>query len=325
MGNMRKIILIAGVVLLLVLLVLFAKPRQEQITPAQAAASSPHDPAYLAMIAQNMVSGGPDKDGIPAIDAPVFVRAAEADAFVKPGDTVFGVVVDGVAKAYPQNILYWHEVVNDEINGQRFSVTYCPLTEAVIGYEGRDLGVSGKLYNSNLVLYDRATDSEIPQMLGTAVDGPLKGETLDRFPVTVTTWTQWKAAHPDTLVLSRETGHDRDYDRNPYPGYDTLLSIWFPVAATSDRFPSKKIVTGIELNGGFLAVPKEEFKAIGSAETELGGQTITFTYHHGLDTITAAADDGTDVLAFDSYWFAWYAFHPDTDVFTAGTDRTRAP
>ncbi|MCI0618679.1 DUF3179 domain-containing protein, partial [bacterium] len=153
--RMRKSAFIVGIILLLVLGFLIIKPQQERVTPEQAATFHLEDPAYLAMIERNMVSGGPDRDGIPAIDKPAYIGVAEADAFIKPDDKVFGIVVDGIAKAYPQSILYWHEVVNDEVNGQKFSVTYCPLTEAVIGYEGKNLGVSGKLYNSNLVLYDR--------------------------------------------------------------------------------------------------------------------------------------------------------------------------
>lgn len=312
---MRKALIVIAVIVIALLVFLAMKPRQEQVSPEAAASFSARDTDYLEMIDNNMVTGGPPKDGIPAIDAPVYVSAEEADAFVKPWEKVFGIAVDGVAKAYPQSIMYWHEVVNDEINEEKFSITYCPLTGTVLGYDDADLGVSGKLYNNNLVLYDRATDSEIPQILGTAVNGPISGQTLERFPITVTSWQQWKTAHPDTLVLSRETGFDRDYDRNPYPGYDDLLRVWFPVAAESDQFSSKKWVTGFELNGAFLAVPKEEFKDVGSATASLGGEDIIITYDTDVDTITASTADGQEVLSFDVYWFAWYAYHPNTRVF----------
>ncbi len=310
---MRKLIWVLGVVMLIVLVVIVLKPRQETVSPEEAASFSAHDAAYLEMIDRNMVTGGPEKDGIPAIDNPIFVSASEADKFVKPTDQVSGVVIDGVAKAYPQSILYWHEVVNDKINDKTFSITFCPLTGTVIGYDEANLGVSGKLYNSNLVLYDRKTDAEIPQILGTAVNGPIAGETFDRFPVSVTSWQQWKTAHPDTLVLSRETGHDRDYDRNPYPDYDDIYRVWFPVAAESDAFPTKKWVTGLELNNEFLAIPKEEFKSVGTTTTTLGGEEVVITYNKDFDTITATAN-GKEVLSIDAFWFAWYAYHPNTEI-----------
>lgn len=309
----------AGIIIIIavvaIAIVLAVKPRQERITPLQAASSNAHDANYLGMIARNMVSGGPDKDGIPAIDNPTYVTAGEADTFLTAQDNVFGVVIDGAARAYPQKILYWHEVVNEEVNRKAFSITYCPLTGSVIGYAGKNLGVSGKLYNSNLVLYDRATGSEIPQMLGIAVNGPEAGAAFERFPVTVTTWAQWKREHPNTMVLSENTGFRRDYDRNPYPGYDALLRVWFPVAAESTLFPSKKWVTGIEHNNEYLAVPKEEFTRVGTATAMLGGEEIIITYNTSLGAIVAQASNGSRVLSFDAHWFAWYAYHPDTRVF----------
>lgn len=315
---MKLLSAITILVLVAVVSVVFLfKPQQESISALQASTASTDDEQYLGMINQNMVSGGPPKDGIPAIDEPAYLSADNAG--LEPSDEVFGVVVGGQALAYPQKIMYWHEVVNDEINGKKFSLTYCPLTGTVIGYWNENLGVSGKLYNNNLVLYDRRTNSEIPQMLGTAVNGPRKGQEFERFPTTVTTWEQWKKKHPDTLVLSRNTGFDRDYDRNPYPGYDYVLRLWFPVGAKSDRFPTKKWMTGIEHNNEFLAVPKKEFKQQGKATVVLGGEKIIIEYDDGLDTITAQTINGEEVLAFDTYWFAWYAYHPNTKVFSPKT------
>ncbi len=265
----------------------------------------------LDLIYANLVGGGPPKDGIPAIDGPRYIPAGAA-GFLKDGDVVFGTLLEG-PKAYPRKILYWHEVVNEAVGGEGYSVTYCPLTGSVIGYKG-NFGVSGKLYNSNLVLYDRETESLWPQILGRAVHGPRKGERLEAFPVVSTTWGRWREKYPDTLVLSRETGFRRDYERNPYPGYEELLRIWFPVAASSDRFPSKKVVAGLENRGAYLAVPKDEFRAAGEAVYSLGGEEMVLRYDGALDTISARRRDGSPIQGFEVYWFAWYAYHPGTEI-----------
>ena len=297
--------------ILLVLVVavfLVIKPKQAQVTEQEL--SLPEE-EYLAFIDKNMVSGGPPKDGIPAIDKPRYVTAEEAE--LAPDDLVFGIDYKGVVKAYPQNILYWHEIVNEEIGGEPVSITYCPLTGSVMGYLGKNLGVSGNLYNSNLVLYDRATDSEFPQILGKAVNGAIKGEELQRFHVYVTTWELWKQKYPETLVLSKETGFGRDYDRNPYPGYEGALRVWFPLAAESDLFQSKKIVSTLSNNKQYLAIPKEEFKSVKEKTVNVGGDAIKLQYDSELDVIKAFK--GNERLTVtDMFWFAWYAYHPDTKV-----------
>jgi len=224
---------------------------------------------------------------------------------------VFGIDFGGEVKAYPQSILYWHEIVNEEIGGEKVSITYCPLTGSVMGYLGKNLGVSGKLYNSNLVMYDRATDSELPQILGKAVNGPSKGEELERFHVYVTTWNLWKQKYPDTLVLSEKTGYNRDYGRNPYPGYEDALRIWFPLAANSDRFHSKKIVATLSNNKEYFAIPKDEFS--GEKTIELGGEQVRLVKDETLGIISAYKGSER-IPVIEMYWFAWYAYHPDTGV-----------
>lgn len=274
---------------------------------------------YLKYVNQNMVSGGPPKDGIPAIDNPKYVAVEEAEVlgYVEDDELVFGINYKGNVKAYPQSIMYWHEIVNEEFNGDKIAITYCPLTGSVIAYLGKNLGVSGKLYNSNLVMYDRETDSEIPQILGTEVNGLLKGENLEKVHVWVTTWKNWKLKHPDTLVLSRETGFAREYDRNPYPGYDTLLRVWFPVAAKSDTFESKKLVFGIDHQGEFLAVPKDEFSQQKNATVKLENSEIRLEWDSSLEVIRAFSE-GKELVTTEMYWFAWYAYHPDTKVWNLG-------
>jgi hypothetical protein len=182
----------------------------------------PFPPADLGDMA---VSGGPGKDGIPAIDDPSFEGADAAAERLAPGDPVFGVVGETEVKAYPQAILVWHEIVNDAVDGQPVSVTYCPLTGTAMGFLRGEttFGVSGRLVNNNLIMYDRATETWWPQVLATAVPGPWNGSpetrSLREFRVVWTTWGRWRERHPGTLVLSRDTGHARNYDSDPYGSY----------------------------------------------------------------------------------------------------------
>jgi hypothetical protein len=179
-----------------------------------------------------IVMGCPSKDCIPALDHDrpnaAMVPAGHADAgYLEDGDFVLGVTIDGEARAYPHNILWWHEIYNDEVAGREYSVTFCPLTGSGIVFDGKasgsqlDFGVSGRLFNSNLVMYDRQTDSWWSQMLGQGVKGPARGAELKRLPVVETTWGRWREMHPDTLVISSDTGHSRNYESYPYGDYRT--------------------------------------------------------------------------------------------------------
>jgi len=318
-ANRNKLLLVSIIALVAVLIIFNAlKPRQEQLTQENLKAfkEKGYGDDYLDFINSNMVTGGPPKDGIPSIDNPKYITAGEADTFLDDKDIIYGFDYKGVVKAFPQSILYWHEIVNEEVAGEKLSVSYCPLTGTVIGFKGMELGVSGKLYNSNLVIYDRKTDSDIPQILEKAVNGPLKGQELENFYIYTTTWKQWKEKYPQTLVLSQETGFSRDYTRNPYPGYDSLLQVWFPVAAKSDAFPSKKVIHGVTHNGKALAIPKEEFKKKGTATHDLGEERIMIVYDPDLDVIKVFDSQGKQINSYDSYWFAWYAYHPTTRILT---------
>jgi len=160
-------------------------------------------------------SGGPKKDGIPALSQPEFVAANKADIFMKDDDRVLGLARNGQVKAYPVKILNWHEIVNDTIGKQGVVVTFCPLCGTGMVFDGKingknlTFGVSGLLYQSDMLLYDRATDSLWSQIKGEAVTGPLMGARLKLLSSTQTTWAQWKKNHPETLVLSQKTGYKR--------------------------------------------------------------------------------------------------------------------
>jgi len=179
-------------------------------------------------------SGGPPPDGIPSIDDPKFTEA-DNENHVADSDIVLGLEINGEAKAYPLSILVWHEIVNDNVGGVPVAVTYCPLCftnqvfERVLDGQSVEFGTSGKLYNSNLVMYDRMTGTYWSQGLGLAIKGELTGQSLNIIPFDVITWGDWKKLHPDTVVLTTNTGHIRAYGVDPYGDYYTDPRILFPV------------------------------------------------------------------------------------------------
>ena len=174
--------------------------------------------------------GGPPRDGIPALDAPRFESVQQA-RWLKAEDRLLGIQRNGVARAYPVAILNWHEIVNDVIGGEAVAITYCPLCGTGIAFaarlNGRDahFGVSGLLYNSDVLLYDRETESLWSQILGRAVSGKMAGQTLPGIPLMHTTWQDWRARFAQSEVLSTRTGYNRDYTGNPYQGYANSRSI----------------------------------------------------------------------------------------------------
>jgi hypothetical protein len=293
-------------------------------------------------------SGGPGKDGIPAIDKPRFMSAAEAERFLRPKDVVFGVVHNGKVRAYPQRIMVWHEVVNDTLGGENVSLTYCPLTGSALAFLAGEtsFGVSGKLLNSNVVLYDRATDSRWPQLLRAAIEGPQAGQQLQQVPVVWTTWERWKARYPKTEVLSTRTGHARDYFSDPYGSYNPLGGYYaggsdtmFPLMHKDQRLPVREVVIGAYTKDGAIAFHKEALRKQKLIETKLGDSRYLALYDPELDTahvyhnpkgrtfdyesLSFGADGVREngkplglepVLAADAFWFAWAAFHPETKL-----------
>lgn len=295
-------------------------------------------------------SGGVSEDGIPAIDDPKSMSADEADDLLDPGDPVFGVERNGEARAYPQRILVWHEIANDELGGDPIAVTYCPLTGTAQGFERGDttFGVSGQLLNSNVVLFDRETESWWSQVLRVGIDGPLAGYELSEFRVVWTTWERWKELYPETTVLSDDTGHARNYRSDPYGSYNPVGGyyeqervIFWTMHHGDDRLRTKDVVIGARSEDGAIAVEKDYLreKSIIDAETDAGVPHVV-VYDPTLDTgyvyrnpdelaVDADGDgyavdgDGPHepkalpldrVLAVDAMWFAWYAFYPDSTL-----------
>lgn len=277
-----------------------------------------------ALISEDEIhSGGPPRDGIPAIDVPKFVNA-EAVRFLQPTSRVLGIVRNGVAKAYPVSIMNWHEIVNDTFDGEPIAVTYCPLCGTGIAYFAKAdnqvlrFGVSGLLYNSDMLLYDRQTQSLWSQIRKQAVSGPMKGERLQTIPMMHTTWADWRQRYPASLVLSTDTGYSRDYSRSPYAGYAQSRALYFSVREQDRRYHPKEWVLGIEIDGQFKAYPFVELeKSSGSVRDTLAGKDVVVTYDSDHRTAMVIDDDGNILPTIMAYWFAWYAFHPDTKVYHA--------
>ncbi len=271
---------------------------------------------------QAIQRGGPPRDGIPAIDRPRFVAAAQSG--LRDDDRVLGLALDGVARAYPVRILNWHEIVNDRIGGRPVAVTYCPLCGTGVAFDariaGREavFGVSGLLYNSDVLLYDRGSESLWSQLMEQAVTGPLKGTKLQALPLAHTSWADWRARHPKTQVLSDDTGFTRDYTRNPYDGYEQVQALMFEVEHRDERFPAKEWVLGLRLGGQARAYPFSVLAlrtdAQGRLREHIGGQDIEIRYdrvHRSAAAYDAAGQPLPGVMA---YWFAWVAFNPKTSV-----------
>jgi hypothetical protein len=301
--------------------------------------------------------GGPPKDGIPSIDNPQFAEI-QGSQFVSDSDTVIGLEINGDARAYPLFILVWHEIVNDRVGDVPVAVTYCPLCytnqvfERIIDGTEVEFGTSGKLYNSNLLMYDRYTESYWSQALGIAVTGELTGMQLKTVPFDVITGGDWKKLHPDTLVLTTDTGHLRSYATDPYGDYYTDPRIIFPVDNQDDRMHPKEIILGFNENGIYKAYKQNDVELHNIINDNIGETQILLV---SLFSQNSRAFDRTvndEILEFEfndekitdtttksewnydgvaisgplegnkltrmsiepGFWFEWIAFHPETEV-----------
>ena len=302
--------------------------------------------------------GGPPKDGIPSIDDPKFAEI-QGSSFVSDSDVVIGLEINGDARAYPLFILVWHEIVNDRVGDVPVAVTYCPLCytnqvfERIINGNEVEFGTSGKLYNSNLLMYDRWTESYWSQALGTAVTGELTGMQLKKIPFDVITWGDWKKLHPDTLVLTTDTGHLRSYATDPYGDYYTDPRIIFPVEHSDERLHPKEIILGFHEDGIYKAYKQSDVNTNKVINDNIGETSLMLV---SLFSQNSRAFDRTlneEILEFEfvndkimdtktnsewnydgvaisgplegnkltrmsiepGFWFEWVAFHPDTDLF----------
>ena len=248
-------------------------------------------------------SGGPPKDGIPALDHPTFVGVAEANGWLKPIEPVIALTVGGQSRAYPLQILIWHEIVNDSVGGVPVTVTFCPLCYTAIAFDRRvadrvlDFGTTGNLRKSDLVMYDRQTESWWQQAIGQAIVGDLTGTQLTILPAGIVSWAIFRTAHPDSTVLSRDTGFNRSYGLNPYSGYDSAGTQPFLFDGKPDgRLPPKEHVVTVSLGGEDVAYPYTVLKQRRVIRDRVGGKSIVVFYQAGT---RSAMDAGSVADGFD--------------------------
>ncbi len=313
---------------------------------------------------EELVWGSLTLDGVPPLDHPDIVPAVTAD-WLADTDTVFAARINGIPRAWPHRLMVWHEILNDTIGGQPITLTYCLLSGAPILYatnrpataspatnkttaEPHSFGTTGLLHRSNKLMYDRATDTLWRQLSGRPVLGPLAAADarLTPLPLVTTTWGAWRAAHPETTVLSIETGHVRDYAAGAaYAGYFSSAAIYFPAALPNDRLPAKSRVFGLHhapharawplarFAGGALLRDRladhdlillgdgaaEDIRAyLGTAPTLRRAPDGTLSDATGPWTLAEEALTGPTgqslprLPGHTAYWFAWENTHPDT-------------
>jgi hypothetical protein len=260
------------------------------------------DPTQIA-------SGGPPPDGIPAIDHPRFEHPRTV-SWVRDREPVLALTVGADSRAYPVQVLIWHEIVNDTVGGEPVAVTYCPLCNSAIAFDRRqakrvlDFGTSGLLYRSDLLMYDRQTQSLWSQLIGTAIAGVLTAQQLHTLPVSIVAWSDWRAAHPDGWVLSRDTGADRDYGSNPYVGYDDVYKPPFLFRGEIDgRYPPKTRLVGIRSGADSIGVLLDALRNNHVISTAVGGAPVIVWEKDGTASAldSAAVAGGRDVGATGAF------------------------
>ena len=272
-------------------------------------------------------SGGPPPDGIPPVDEPRFLRVDDVD-FLADNEPVLFFELDGDARAYPVQIMTWHEIVNDTVAGVPVTISYCPLCNSAVAYDRRfgdqvlDFGTSGLLYNSALVMYDRQTETLWSHFTAQGIIGELTGEELTTFPLATVSWQTFREAHPDGIVRSRDTGFNRDYGRNPYPGYDNVDGTPFLFQGEVDgRYTALTRIVGIEFDDAAVGIPLQELRDVEVVSGSIAGQPLVAFWAAGTSSALQSESiaQGVDVGATG-------VFVPQVDgrslTFTANGDGT---
>jgi hypothetical protein len=260
----------------------------------------------------DILSGGPPRDGIPPIDQPVFVSVSEADEWLRPVEPVIQVEINQEVKAYPIQILTWHEIVNDTIGGVPVVVTFCPLCNTAIAFErtleGKEMtfGTTGRLRFSNLIMYDRQTETWWQQATGEGIVGELTGNNLTFVPAAMVSWEEFKSAHPDGTVLSSDTGFNRNYGRNPYVGYDDVNRppFLYQGPQTPGGLPPVARVLALEFDGESVAYPYDLLSEKSVINDRVGGLDVAIFWATGtasaLDAgVIAEGQDVGSAVAYD--------------------------
>lgn len=259
----------------------------------------------------DVLSGGPPKDGIPAIDDPKFTSVTEADEFLEDLEPVIFLQIGEDARAYPLQVLTWHEIVNDVVGSTPVTVTFCPLCNTAIAFERQfddlvlDFGTTGRLRFSNLIMYDRQTETWWQQATGEGIAGEFAGRQLTFLPASIIGWGEFKESFPEGQVLSRDTGFRREYGRNPYAGYDNINNspFLFRGPRTPGELPAMARVLTVDLNDEAVAYPYEVLQEGGVVNDVIGGTEIVVFWQPGTASALDASRiaEGEDVGAAASF------------------------
>ncbi len=297
--------------------------RPAESPPAGAAREFSTDFSRHTVPYSEILSGGPPKDGIPAVDRPMYEPKVAADLWLGEREPVIVMQINDAVRAYPIQILTWREIVNDTLGGVPVAVTFCPLCNTAIAFDRRvgervlDFGTTGRLRYSNLIMYDRQTETWWQQATGEAIVGELVGSELTFLPATMIAWAEFRDSYPDGDVLSLATGFSRAYGNNPYPGYDDIdrSPFLYDGPPTPGRLPAMARILAMELNGETVAYPYASLETLRVVDDEVGGVPIVVMWQGGvasalgLSDIAEAEDVGTvvaylrdvggDVLTFE--------------------------
>jgi hypothetical protein len=277
------------------------------------------DVSNASVSKDKIVAGGPIRDAIRSVDEPEFVDAAAAEQWVAPANTVIGLSVGDVAHAYPVHLLEYHQVVNDELAGVPVVLSYDPIAGVPLAFERRlsgrtlEFGVSGLVYQSNFLLYDRESESLWLPWTGEAIAGPMLGKRLARLRVRQEPYAAWLHRHPDSLVLARPLLKQIDYRYSPYSSYWGSETIPFPVDSTDPAYHPKEVMVGLRVDGKSRAyLGSIMVGAGGRVIDDFVGRKVRIAYDTQTSTFTWQIPE--DVEVTEAYWFAWKALEPDTEV-----------
>lgn len=329
MNTKITISLIAGLILI-VLIVAFTRQSNKQASKQEnnPAVVNPGDTtresafqsdglktntAITSIALDKILDGGPGKDGIPAITDPKFTKVTEARKWLKDDADGIVVTVGKTTRFYPYNIIVWHEIVNDTIEKTPLVVTFCPLCGSAIVFNAtidgtpEKFGVSGKLYESNLLMYDKTTESLWSQIIGEAVVGDRTGEKLSVYPSQVMSFKQASGKYPSMDVLSKETGYSRSYDVSPYGDYDTNDKIYFPISINDTRLPAKEIMYIVNIDDHSVAFKRSALSESETAAVSVGDKKITAQIVAG--EIEVKNNEGKIIPGYTAMWFSWAIHH----------------
>jgi len=262
---------------------------------------------------EKILSGGPGKDGIPALIAPAFVGITEAQAWLPTDADGIVVTIGNTTRFYPYNILVWHEIVNDTIEDTPLVVTFCPLCGSAIVFDARldgkpeYFGVSGSLYESNLLMYDITTQSLWSQIIGEAVVGTKTGAKLTIIPSHVLTFGEVIKLYPQAKIMSNETGFNRDYIRGPYGDYNTNENIYFPISVHDTSLPTKEVMYIVNYANKSIAFQRNALSVTEAATVIVENTTLKAQIVDG--EITVSDQNGAIVPGYTAMWFSWVIHH----------------